>query len=254
MQILLNDNERLDKVNDNISLIQRKNGLTFGTDALLLAAYISKHGNTACELGSGTGIISLLLLQRKKADKVYAFELQKEFASITEKNALLNDLHDKLIVINRDVREASSTNIESEADFVFTNPPYMKMGAGLCNFHDEKNIARREVFGTISDFCLCAKRLLKFGGRFYCVYRPDRLAELICSMRGASIEPKRLTFVHTESDSPPSLVLVEGRMGAGEELCVTRPLIIYKDQTHKEYTDDLKYIYEKGLFPEDRFK
>ncbi len=254
MHIPLSENERLDKVNDNISLIQRKNGLTFGTDALLLAAYISRHGKIACELGSGTGIISLLLLQRKKTDKIYAFELQEEFSSLTFKNAVLNGLEDKLTVINKDVREASSSNIECEADLVFTNPPYMKMGAGLCNRYDEKNIARREVFGTISDFCLCAKRLLKFGGRFYCVYRPDRLAELIYSMRAASIEPKRLTFVHTESDAPPSLVLIEGRLGAGEELCVTRPLIVYTDQSHDEYTDDLKYIYENGSFPEDRFK
>lgn len=254
MNVSLNENERLDKVNDNINLIQRKNGLTFGTDALLLAAFVSKHGRRACELGCGTGIISLLLLQRKKADTIFAYEVQDEFADLTKRNATINGFEDVLIVHNKDLRNAQSTDNNGELDFIFTNPPYMKFGAGLNNDHDEKNIARREVFGTISDFCNISKKLLKFGGRFYCVYRPDRLAELMYAMRNASIEPKKLTFVHSHSDAPPSLVLIEGRLGAGEELNVTRPLVMYTDRSHKEYTEDLKYIYENGNFPEERFK
>lgn len=254
MQVLLNDYERLDNVNDNIKLIQRKNGLTFGTDALLLSAFVSKHAPKACEIGCGTGIISLLLLQRKKADIIFGYEVQKEFAVLSQRNAVLNSFDNKFIIHNKDIREASPIDNEGEVDCVITNPPYMKYGAGLNNDHNEKNIARREIFGTISDFCLSAKKLLKYGGRFYCVYRPDRLAELVVCMRNAAIEPKKITFVHPQSDAPPSLVLVEGRLGAGEELNITRPLVIYTDSTHKEFTDDLKYIYENGSFPEERFK
>ena len=250
----LNENERLDKVNDNIDLIQRKDGLTFGTDALLLSAYICANNKKCVELGSGTGIISLLLLQRKKAARVYAYEIQPEFAELTERNARLNGFSDRMTVISGDVRDASSKDIAGEADIVFSNPPYMRNGAGLSNSSIEKNIARREICGGIADFCLSAKRLLKFGGKFYCVYRPERLAELICSLKAASLQPKKLTLVHPIQDAPPSLVLVEARYGGGEELCISRPLVIYKDTSHTEYTQDLKYIYENGSFPEERFR
>ena len=249
----LKENERKDNVNDDITLIQRTDGLTYGTDALLLSAYINANNKRCVEFGSGTGIISLMMLARNKAKVVYAYEVQKEFAELTRRNALINSYSDRLIVINKDIREASQTDIHNEADIVFSNPPYMKNGAGLTSATDEKNIARREIFGTIFDFCSAAKRLLKYSGKFYCVYRPDRLAELIYSLKSNSLEPKKLTFVHPNEDCSPSLVLVESRLGGGEELKVTRPLIIYKDKTHTCYTSDMQYIYDNGNFNFERF-
>ena len=250
---IIKDNERIDKVNDGITLIQRTDGLTYGTDALLLSSFINSKSKKCAEFGSGTGIISLLMLQRKKASNIFAFEIQSDFAELTKRNAAINNLTDELNVICKDVREASQVDTEGEVDIIFSNPPYMKNGAGLSSNTDEKNIARREVFGGIFDFCSSAKKLLKFGGRFYCVYRPDRLAELIFSLKSNSLEPKKMTFVHPHHDSPPSLVLVEARLGAGEELKISRPLYIYTDKEHTSYSPDMQYIYENGNFPHSRF-
>ena len=250
---MLTENERIDTVNDGIKLIQRTDGLTYGTDALLLSAYIKGKAKAMAELGSGTGIISLLLLNRGKAEHIYAYEVQEAFASLTKRNTELNNLSSRLTVIHKDVREIKGNDIPVEADAVFTNPPYMKNGAGISNSSDEKNIARREIYGSIADFCSSARKVLKHGGRFYCVYRPDRLIELLCAMRNNGIEPKRMTFVHPDPDSAPSLVLVEGRNGAGVELKVTRPLIIYTNKDHLKYTEDTAYIYKNGSFPAERF-
>ncbi len=252
-KIQLQENERIDTVNEGIKLIQRTDGLTYGTDALLLSAYVNAIGKITVEFGSGTGIISLLLLHRNKAEHIYAYEIQDAFASLTHRNADINGLSEHITVINKDIRDAKSSDIPREADILITNPPYMNNKAGLKCSSDEKNIARREVCGSIADFCSSAKRLLKHGGRFYCVYRPDRLVELIFSMRSNSIEPKRMTFVHADYDSAPSLVLIEGRLGAGVELKVTRPLVIYTSKQHTTYTEDTAYIYKTGSFPEERF-
>lgn len=251
--IILNEGERIDKVNDNIFLIQKNNGLTFGTDAYLLSAYINSSFKTGCELGSGTGIISLLLLQKNKLNRIYAYEIQDDFAKLTQRNAQLNGFDNRLTVLSKDVKSASVEETGGEVDIVFSNPPYMKANSGINSKDVQMNIARREISGNIFDFCLSAASLLKWGGRFYCVYRPDRLSTLIYSMKEAKLEPKRLTFVHPDADCPPSLVLVEARYGGGEELKVTRPLVIYNDKTHKQYTDDLQYIYATGNFPEKRF-
>ncbi len=253
-KILLNDQERLDTVNDGLKLIQRTTGLTFGTDALLLASFINEKEKISAELGAGTGIISFLLLQRNKASKVYAYEIQDGFCSLIKRNAELNGLSDRITVHSMDIRTAKASDNGSELDVVFSNPPYMKKGAGLCCEQSEKDIARREICGTVNDFCASAKRLLKHGGRFYTVYRPDRLSTLLYAQKNASLEPKRITLVYPDAFSSPSLVLVMSRLGAGEELKITRPLIIYKDQTHTDYTDDMMYIYNNGSFPEDYYR
>ena len=245
---VLDASERLDRVNDNIELIQRKDGLTFGTDALLLAAYIDSTAARALEIGGGTGIISLLTLVRGKFDAVDCCEVQKTFADIIERNARINGLDQRLSVKHGDVRELEC---EKQYDAVFTNPPYMKATSGKANENDGKNAARHEQNGDISDFCEAARRLLKFGGKFYAVYRPDRLTDLIAAMRNAKIEPKRLTFVHADKESEPSMLLVEGKMGGGTGLKITRPLIIYTDKAHKTECDDMKYILEFGSFPTD---
>ena len=137
----------------------------------------------------------------------------------------------------------------AKVDIIFTNPPYMKTSSGKANELDKKNIARHEVFGNIEDFTIAAKRLLKFGGTFAVVYRPDRLTDLICAMRGAKLEPKRVTFVHADTESESSMVLVEAKSGGKSGMILTRPLIIYKDKSHSEYSEDMKYIMDNGSFP-----
>ena len=209
MNNIILENEKLTEVNENIKLIQKLNGLTFGTDAFLLASFIkAQRSGIAVELGGGTGIISLLCASREKFKSIYCAEIQKDFADIITRNASLNNLDNKVISICDDVRNLKSASIGCEVDAVFSNPPYMKVDSGKRNDHDEKFIARHEVFGDIGDFCACAKRLLKHGGSFYCVWRPDRLVDLVCALRENNLEPKEMCFVHANTKSAPSMVLV----------------------------------------------
>lgn len=238
--------ERCDFVNDKLKLIQQTDGLTFGTDALLLAGYIDGKYKHGCEFGSGSGIISMLLLTRDKITKAVALEVQEEYATLTEKNAELNSLCDRLDTVNCDVREYRP---ESEFDIIYTNPPYMKTTSGKQNTMEKKNIARHEVCGDIYDFCSAARRMLKYGGTFAAVYRPDRLIDLIDAMRKSKIEPKRITFVHADGESVSSMALVEGRAGGKCGLTLTPPLIIYSDKAHTSYSDEMNYIMENGRFP-----
>ena len=242
------ENERIDEVNDRLRLIQRTDGITFGTDALLLAGYIGKGYTDAMELGAGSGILSLLLLTREKVERVTALEVQRDYVSLTERNAALNGLSDRLFPRLCDVRDFIPEKDESY-DLVFTNPPYMKRGTGYENPSERKNIARREVHGTIGDFLLAAGRALTYGGTFAAVYRPDRLASLFSAMRAAGIEPKRATFVHADTSAPASLVLVEGRRGGGEGLYLTPPLFLFADRAHTVDTPEMREIDQSGSFP-----
>ena len=244
----LSDEERLDVVNDGVKLIQRKNGLTFGTDALLLAGFIDGTGNKVCaELGGGTGIISFLLLTRKKAKKIYVYEIQEAFAELIQRNAIINSLDEKICVIQKDVRQATSADTCGEVDIVFSNPPYMKAGSGKLNEFTEKTVARHEVCGDISDFCKSAARLLKFGGDFYVVYPPDRMAELFDAMKKASIEPKALTLVYPTLRHRPCLILCKGKKGAKAGMIQTPPLVINDQNGESEEYD---YIMKNGEFNE----
>lgn len=248
---MIKNDERIDVVNDDIKLIQKKNGLTFGTDALLLAAFVrTQRGATALDFGAGTGIISFLCAVRNKFKKIVAIEAQSDFAEMIERNIEQNELCDKVSAICCDVRELSFDKLGFEADAIFTNPPYMRAGSGKVNQHDIKTIARHEILGDINDFCTAASENLKHGGKFYAVYRPERMTELFYAMKDAKIEPKRLCTVCPDSESAPSLILVEGKKGASAEIKIEKPLLMYKDKTHTEYTEDFAYIYEHGCFKE----
>ena len=244
----LKENERLDYVNDNIELIQDTDGLTFGTDALLLAGYINGKYNNAIELGGGTGIISMLLLARDKVKEIQCLEVQKEFAELISRNAEHNRLSDKLHAICTDIRDYLT---DRECDLVFTNPPYMKTSSGKSNLDDKKNIARHEVAGTVYDFCKYGAKMLKYGGAFAVVYRPDRLIDLIDAMRSSGLEPKRMTYVHANEKAEPSMVLIEAKKGGKCGLKLTRPLLIYKNTDNKDYSSDMSYIMENGSFPKE---
>lgn len=243
------DDERLDRVNEDICLIQKKDGLTFGTDAFLLASFIKSAPRKAgVELGSGTGIISLLLSQRSKLLKITAIEIQKDFAELTKRNVDANSLDEKISVINADVRAITPSLIGKEVDVVFTNPPYMKTTSGKRNEHDYKYIARHEECGDINDFCATAFRLLKHGGKFYVVWRPDRICDLFFALRFNRLEPKIITFVQADASSEPSMVLVSATKGAASGAKLTAPLILYKDSEHKIMSESAKKIYNTLSF------
>lgn len=246
--ITLMDGERADAVNENIQLIQKKDGLTFGTDAFLLASFVKpRPSGRAAELGAGTGIISLLVAAREKFSKIYAFEIQKDFAELSRRNIALNSLDAKVEVVCRDVREIRSQEF-GEFDAVFANPPYMKTDSGKRNTSDYKYIARHEVCGGIEDFCAAAYRLLKHGGKFYAVWRPDRLCDLLYAMRANRLEPKIVTPVAADIESTPSMVLVSGIKGGAPSMELTAPLILYSDCDKQQMSERAKKIYETLSF------
>ena len=243
---MIYENERIDIVNDSISLIQKPDGLTFGTDALLLAGYIHGNFKKGAELGGGSGIISMLAVTRGKIESCQAIEVQEEYADLISRNAELNSLRDKLSAYCSDIRLLP---VSEDCDVVFTNPPYMKADGGRLNKTDAKTIARHEIHGDITDFAVAGKKLLKYGGAFYAVYRPDRLTDIIYALRENGLEPKRVTFVHADKDSESSMVLIEAKRGGKSGMHLTKPLIIYSDNAHEKYGADMEYIMEFGRFP-----
>lgn len=244
---MTNTGESIIRVNDNIQLIQRDGGHTFGTDAFLLSAFtLPKREGRALELGAGTGIVSLLCAARRRYAHIDALEVQPEMADIAERNVILNELGEVVSVHNADLRKW-----KCEYDAVFTNPPYIRVDAGHHNPDSTKNASRREIFGGIDDFVSCASRCLKFGGAFYCVWRPDRMTDLLESMRAHSIEPKRVIFIYPDAVHQCVLILAEGRRGGGAGSLFIPPPFILKDGNSE--SDDCKYVYERGEFGE-RFR
>ncbi len=247
--IELYPDERLDVVNEKITLIQKKDGLTFGTDAFLLASYIKPLSRgVAVELGTGTGIISLLLAVREKFSKIYALEIQEQFATLAERNAKFNSLDGRVSVLCRDACKVRPHELGGEADVVFSNPPYMKVDSGKRNENDGKYIARHEVCGGIEDFCASAFRLLKHGGKFYAVWRPDRLTDIISAMRNARIEPKTLTFVHADANAQPSMMLISGIKGGASGMTLTPPLLLHEVGDHATLSEKAQKIYDSMSF------
>jgi len=241
--MLHQDEERI-SINHGLDLIQRKNGLKFGTDALLLSAFIGKHRKDALgiELGSGTGAISLLCLKRNQLQRIIALEVQPLYAALTSRNAALNGLSDRLEAVCTDLRDYPAAE---QADVVFTNPPYMTADSGAEAEYEEKHLARHEVRGTIDDFCRCGARMLRYGGSFFAVYRPDRLADLMAAMREARLEPKRMLFVAATPCRAPSMVLVEGKKGANCGLVIP-PLFVLQNEDG-ETSDMMERLTQEGL-------
>lgn len=241
------DGEISIEINEGLSLIQKKEGLTFGSDAYLLAAYVRRQsGARAADLGSGTGVIPLLALSRGKAASFDAIEAQPEFAELITRNAEQNGFGERLFSVCADIR-ALGAEYNCRYDIVTANPPYMKV-AGKRNESEYKYLARHEVMGGIGDFCRAAAKLLRHGGLFYVVWRPDRLCDLTNALCESKLEPKRMTFVHSRIGLPPCLVLCEAKKFASSGVYVTPPLIMYGSGC--DYTPELSYIYENGDFNE----
>lgn len=247
MLSICKEGERLDEVNDRLSLIQKPEGLTFGTDALLLAAYIRKTGGQALELGSGSGIISLLLAAREKFSHITAAEVQPDYADLTARNIVLNRLENKITALCADIRNTSLLGVSGGYDAVFTNPPYMPLHTGKACEKEGKNAARHEVFGTISDFAATAARMLRYGGTFYAVYHPKRLCDLLDACRREKLEPKYLTAVSARRGLAPAMLLLAARLGGKPGLCFTKPLILQGDDGKN--TADFDFILQHGNMP-----
>ena len=244
MEHLLHADESIVEINEDLRLIQKKTGLKFGTDSYLVSAFVKKNlRGEACDLGSGCGVISLFAAARASFKKVTAIEIQKEFADLTERNAELNGLSDKIESVCLDVRDVPSHFQKESFACVMTNPPYMKSGSGKRCASLQTDTARREINGGIDDFVKASSYLLKYGGLFYIVYRPERAAELIHSMKENSLEPKRFVTVYPDVSSAPCLILVEAKKGAAPGMKFSRPLIIYNEE--RKYTKDMERVYDE---------
>ena len=241
--------EKTEDINEQLTLTSAVGGLTFGTDAYLLSAYVRRrpHGR-AVDLGAGTGVIALLCASRGAFARIHAVELQPEFGALIARNAADNDLSDRIVPVVCDVRSLTAADVGGEVDAVFSNPPYMRAGAGFGNTLEALEIARHEVCGGIADFCLAAARILKFGGYFTVVFRPDREAELLCALSAAGLTPKRMTTVYASEHHRPCLILVEAKKGAAPGMFVTKPLILADADGNESAA--CRYIYENGAFHE----
>ncbi len=214
---------------------------TFGTDAVLLADFAGKKSSqNACDLGTGCGIIPLLLLKNGSAERVSGVEIQTAASEIAERNIELNGLDGVFNVHNADLKEIKTVLPSGEFDLVTCNPPYKALGAGSQNLSEAERIARHEVKCVFSDIVKAAKYLLKFGGRLCVCHRPERLTDVFSQMRANGIEPKVLREVIQREGKEAWLVLVEGKVGGKSGLIIMPPLYIEKDGV---LTDEIMTIY-----------
>lgn len=242
----LRTGERIDDLQRNgLYIIQQPERFCFGMDAVLLSGFAAEHasvsGGRILDLCTGSGIIAILMSAKTKADHITGMEIQKDVADMAERSIRLNSLEDRINIINCDIKEAADHIDAASFDMVTVNPPYFKSGHGIVNPADTKTISRHEVACTLQDVLRISAMALKEGGYFYMVHKPHRLADVIYEMRIHNIEPKTLKTVHPDSSSPSSMILLEGRKGAGAEMKVESPLIIYGEDGR--YTKEMYTVY-----------
>lgn len=225
---LVRPGERLDDLQiGGLELIQNPEGFCFGVDAVFLSDFVKvKPGETVLDLGTGNGIIPVLLSAKTKGKKFTGLEITAKTADMARRSVAYNHLEDKIEIVTGDIKEASEIFKPAFFDVITTNPPYMISEHGLRNPDDTKAVARHEVLCTLDDILRESMRLLQDKGRFYMIHRPFRLTEILIKMNHYKIEPKRLRFIHPYIDKEPVLVLVEGVRGARPRITVEPPIII----------------------------
>jgi tRNA1Val (adenine37-N6)-methyltransferase len=235
--------ETIDEILEGrLRVYQKKNGYRFSLDAVLLAHFISlKKYSTAIDLGTGSGIIPLVVAIRYPHSRWVGLEIQEDMARLAKKSVSLNQLEDRIKIINGDARKSKNLLAKNSFDVVTFNPPYRKINSGRINPLQEKAIARHEIKGSLKCFLEAATYLLMPAGKVFTIYPAKRLAELICLFRSNNIEPKRMQIVFSDMESDAEFVLVEGRVGSREELAIEPPIFIY-DQD-RNYTRQMADIF-----------
>lgn len=239
----LKENERIDELQRNgYRIIQDPNRFCFGMDAVLLSGFAhAKEGDHVLDLGTGTGIIPILMEAKTEASKLIGLEIQPESADMARRSVALNSLEQKIDVVLGDIKEATNLFPKASFDVITSNPPYMIGQHGLVNPHSEKAIARHEVLCTLEDVISQAAALLKPGGNFFLVHRPFRLVEIMTLLTNHHLEPKRMQLVYPYVDKEPNMVLIEANRGGKSRLKVEKPLIVYQSQG--TYSDEIYDIY-----------
>lgn len=243
MEMNLKPGERIvDLERNGYRIIQDRERFCFGMDAVLLSGFAKvKSGETVLDLGTGTGIIPILLEAKTQGSHFTGLEIQEESADMAERSVALNGIEKKIDIVNGDIKEASKIFGGATFNVVTTNPPYMTEHHGLQNPDAPKAIARHELKCTLEDVIRESAKVLMPGGRFYMVHRPRRLNEIINLMTNYRIEPKRIRFVHPFVDREANMILVEGLRGGRSMMKIEPPLIVYKEQG--VYTDEIHQIY-----------
>lgn len=243
MTINLKDKERIDELQRNgYKIIQNKEKFCFGMDAVLLSGFAhAKAGDHVLDLGTGTGIIPILMEAKTPAAHLTGLEIQTESADMARRSVELNGLQEKITIIEGDIREADGLFSAASFDIITCNPPYMVGRHGILNPDAPKAIARHEILCTLEDIVRQTAVLLKPGGNFYLVHRPFRLAEIMVTLHKYKLEPKRMRMVYPYIDKEPNMVLIEANRGGKPRITVEKPLVVYKEPGI--YTDEIYEVY-----------
>ena len=247
MDYTLKENERIDDLQiNNLKLIQNKNGFCFGIDSVLLSDFAKriKNNSKIIDLGTGTGIISILLTAKINPKKIIGVEIQKEIAEMAQRSVLLNSLEDKIMILNEDIKKLDKVLEKEGFDAIVTNPPYMKANTGLTNENMVKMISRHEVECNIEDIAKISYKLLRNQGEIYMVHRPDRLVDVMEIFRRYKLEIKELRMVYSKADTQANLVLIKAVKNAKSFLKIDKPLYVYNQDG--KYTDEILEIYNKN--------
>ena len=246
----LKENERIDDLEyNNLKIIQNENGFCFGIDSVLISDFSRdiKNNSVGIDLGTGTGIISILLSAKTKLSKIIGIEIQKDVADMARRSVEMNNMENKIEILNlnvKDIMDSENELLKRESfDFVVTNPPYKKLETGKTSENESKYISRHECKANLEDFIKISKYLLKDKSSLYMVHRPERLVDIIEIMRKYKLEPKKIRFVYSSVDKEPTLVLVKAIKNAKPFLKIEKPLIIYNEKG--EYTEEVLKIYNK---------
>ena len=242
--LFLKEGERIDDLERNgYKIIQDRKRFCFGMDAVLLSGFAQvKENEKVLDMGTGTGIIPILLEAKTVGEDFYALEIQQDSADMAKRSVILNHLEEKVHIVQGDIKEASVIFKPASFDVVTSNPPYMIGAHGLQNPYMAKAIARHEVLCTLEDVVSQASKVLKDRGRFFMVHRPFRLAEIFSVLTRYKLEPKRMQLVYPYIDREPNMVLIEALKGGNSRITVEKPLIVYEKPG--VYTKDILEIYD----------
>ncbi len=246
MDIELKENERIDDLEfKDLKIIQNKNGFCFGIDAVLLSDFAKNIRNNAkvLDLGTGTGIISILLCEKTNLKQIIGVEVQKDVFEMAQRSIKLNNLQNKFQVINENILNLDKIYEKNSFDAIVTNPPYKKENTGIINIDEKKLISRHEVLAKLEDYISISNKLLKNNGEFYMIHRPERLVDILFLMRKYKIEPKEIRFIYSHINEIPKMVLIKGVKNGKIFLKFRENLYIYNE--NNEYTDEIYKIYGK---------
>lgn len=246
MKELLKPQERIDDLQiNNLKIIQNPKGFCFGIDAVLLANFVELRKDAkVVDLGTGTGVIPIILAGKSSTSHITALEIQEEVSDMARRSVKLNCLEDRIQILTMDLKDALEVLPANSFDVVTSNPPYMH-GNGLLNPQDTKSISRHEVKCNIEDIIVMASRLLKQLGKFFLVHRPQRLVDIMYYCRKYKMEPKRIQFIHPTYGKKPNLMLLECRKAAMPEVKILDPLYVYNEEGKN--TKEICEIYDRSL-------